>query len=197
MAHHKAKTVVYNLRDAGQYYDTETELNYNYFRDYDPQTGRYVESDPIGLHGGVNTYGYALQSPTQKGDPTGLATITIPLPDLPIPEWVALPSARLFGALGLILSLGGDTQQCPTPCPPCKTISGRVVPVGTTAFRPLDTPPPGQTQHGISGPHFNLYKANQAPRESPQPCKCFWQSVGAVPANALPAGAIPIEPFAN
>jgi RHS repeat-associated protein len=42
----------------GQYYDNETQLHYNYFRDYDPSTGRYIESDPIGLEGGVNTYVY-------------------------------------------------------------------------------------------------------------------------------------------
>ena len=41
---------VVNLRFPGQYYDAESGLHYNYFRDYDPQTGRYVESDPIGLH---------------------------------------------------------------------------------------------------------------------------------------------------
>jgi RHS repeat-associated protein len=41
-------TFVYNLCHPGQYYDAETGLNYNYFGDYDPQTGRYVESDPIG-----------------------------------------------------------------------------------------------------------------------------------------------------
>jgi RHS repeat-associated protein len=42
------KTVAFNLRFPGQYFDQETELNYNYFRDYDPMTGRYIESDPIG-----------------------------------------------------------------------------------------------------------------------------------------------------
>ncbi|ESK54053.1 hypothetical protein F990_03009 [Acinetobacter tjernbergiae DSM 14971 = CIP 107465] len=46
------------LRHAGQYYDSETGIFYNYFRDYDPITGRYVESDPIGLDGRLNTYGY-------------------------------------------------------------------------------------------------------------------------------------------
>lgn len=46
-------TFANNLRFAGQYFDEETGLHYNYFRDYDPQTGRYVQSDPIGLNGGL------------------------------------------------------------------------------------------------------------------------------------------------
>jgi RHS repeat-associated protein len=44
------------LRFPGQYLDKETGLFHNYFRDYDPQTGRYVQGDPIGLAGGVNPY---------------------------------------------------------------------------------------------------------------------------------------------
>ncbi|MDF2075804.1 RHS repeat-associated core domain-containing protein, partial [Pseudomonas mendocina] len=48
------------LRFPGQYFDEETGLYQNYFRDYDPQLGRYVQSDPIGLLGGVNEYEYAL-----------------------------------------------------------------------------------------------------------------------------------------
>ena len=59
------------LRFPGQYYDKETGLHYNYFRFYDPSAGRYISSDPIGLDGGVNTYGYVYQSPVVYVDPTG------------------------------------------------------------------------------------------------------------------------------
>jgi RHS repeat-associated protein len=53
----------YNLRLPGQYFDSETGLHYNYFRDYDPATGRYVQSDPAGLLAGVNTYAYVGANP--------------------------------------------------------------------------------------------------------------------------------------
>ena len=63
---------VLNLRFPGQYFDAESALNYNYFRDYDPGTGRYIESDPIGLRGGPNTFGHAFQNPIMQIDPSGL-----------------------------------------------------------------------------------------------------------------------------
>jgi RHS repeat-associated protein len=62
----------YNLRFPGQYYDAETGLHYNYFRDYDASIGRYVESDPIGLKGGANTFLYAAANPSKLFDTFGL-----------------------------------------------------------------------------------------------------------------------------
>ena len=64
-------------RYPGQYFDAESGLHYNYFRDYDPSTGRYIESDPIGLRGGLSTYGYALQSPLNRVDPLGLFAVDV------------------------------------------------------------------------------------------------------------------------
>ncbi len=60
----------FNLRFPGQYSDGNG-LSYNYFRDYEAGTGRYVESDPIGLRGGMGTFNYTFSRPLSFTDPTG------------------------------------------------------------------------------------------------------------------------------
>lgn len=74
---HATGSLTINLRFPGQYYDQETGLHYNYFRDYDPETGRYVESDPIGLNGGLNTYGYVEGNPNTNLDFYGLSGTSV------------------------------------------------------------------------------------------------------------------------
>jgi RHS repeat-associated protein len=70
------RNVINNLRFPGQYYDAETGLHYNYYRDYNPVIGKYIEADPIGIQKGRNhLYTYAANNPVKHNDPKGLWAI--------------------------------------------------------------------------------------------------------------------------
>ena len=72
------REVSFNLRAPGQYFDAETDINYNANRDYDSATGRYIESDPVGLKGGINPYAYVRGNTLRYVDPLGLQEADLP-----------------------------------------------------------------------------------------------------------------------
>jgi RHS repeat-associated protein len=82
------------LRFPGQYFDKETNLHYNYFRDYDPGLGAYKQSDPVGLDGGLNTYAYVSSQPLTAIDPEGLQ---VRLMCRLLDEYGARISHRIYG----------------------------------------------------------------------------------------------------
>jgi RHS repeat-associated protein len=192
-------TFVYNLRYPGQYYLPETGLYYNYFRDYDPQTGRYVESDPIGLAGGqLTTYGYVDNNPISNIDPTGTGPAGAAIGGIVggviggivgsesgPGDAAAIAAGRAIGrAVGSAIE--NSCQTCPACTPYAKGTKGYIGP---------------HTDHDhfpIGRPHLNLFEVNQ----NPSTCKCFWNKanpdVAAPPPQAgwvdLNSGFPPLSP---
>ncbi len=68
---------VLNLRYPGQYFDAESNTVYNIHRTYEPSTGRFLQSDPAGLAGGISTYAYVNNAPLDRVDPDGLRDIFV------------------------------------------------------------------------------------------------------------------------
>lgn len=160
---------VYNLRYPGQYFQAETGVSYNYFRDYDGVTGRYLESDPIGLYGGsYSTYIYGSNNPISNSDPSGLQAIPWPSPGpLVSPGPLFTPgSPESMHFADLVIQAAGQVADaianaCKT-CPACTPYAK-----GTKGYIGPHT---DHDHYPIGRPHLNLFEVNQ----NPSTCKCFW-----------------------
>ena len=97
----------YHPRFPGQYFDKETNLHYNYFRYYEPETGRYISLDPIGLAGGINTYVYVAGNPMSFTDPTGEAIPAIIAACAGSPACAAVISAGVGAIFGAAMNRPG------------------------------------------------------------------------------------------
>jgi len=117
--------ITFNLRFPGQQFDEESGLHYNYYRDYDPNTGRYIESDPIGLEGGANVYVYGDGNPLVRLDVYGLTAID---------NWSQTPSMlRNFPTAFRNLPLAGGAAAADGPLPIGEIIAVGLI-IGSVAY---------------------------------------------------------------
>jgi RHS repeat-associated protein len=135
----------YSLRFPGQQYDPETQSHYNYFRDYEPGTGRYLESDPAGLYFSINSFAYVYGAPLQWFDWSGLGRIG---------DFTKIQREDQFAWNPRCYYCGKKTIRCATPHPDRFNMDH---------FEALATGGTGDTSNGVSSCQTcNLRKATKS-----------------------------------
>ena len=158
-------TFSYNLRFPGQVYDAESATHYNYYRDYDSATGRYIQSDSIGLDGGLNTYSYGGSDPLRKIDPSGNSYLFFPNWDDEFDFSLLSPPKKVPGMWVCV----AKCPMLPTnqTCPPADC-SGTVTGIGTGSNlgqAKLNAKNSAQPKPGCQNKHCNY--ACRSPKGDP------------------------------
>lgn len=140
-------SITMNLRLPGQYYDAEAGLHYNYFRDYEANTGRYIESDPLALKGGISTYSYVFGDPLTLIDLAGLV-VEVRCRTIGSPHNPSLRSR--FAA-----ALGGEHCFIHVSCPEAG-IDETISYLGPIFIVPAGGPPNNDTTYSDEGRYRSL-----------------------------------------
>lgn len=156
---------------AGQYADDETGLFYNYYRFYDPKTGRYVTSDPLGISDGTNPYVYVHSNPLSSIDPDGQFAF---LAVNPYTIGLAINTVGILTTIAIDISNDNDISKveqkiCTTNnCPPCTPYNK-----GSIGYQGPKTSVRGihGTRAGTGQEHYIIFEVQQ----NPQNCQCRWQ----------------------
>jgi len=131
-------SITMNLRFRGQYADV-TGFSHNGFRDYNPNFGRYLEFDPIGLAGGINGYPYALSNPIRYVDPSGLISLR-----------------GIFAAAALTAEVVGEVTGAGEVAAPVVAAQGEAAVVGAAAVPFMEPPAAIEPPQAASGQQCTL-----------------------------------------
>jgi RHS repeat-associated protein len=183
MATETTATITNNLRLPGQYYDVETGLHYNYHRDYDSGTGRYLQPDPTGLEGGLNLYTYADSNATMFFDPDALSVekccgMTSDMPKAPVMTGLECMSKCLKSTIYISSGWRNDKQN--------KSAGGAGESYHLKGLAADVHTPPSRDKLRKAAAHCSFYvlpkqypdrihvdcRGNRTPRSEPDECEC-------------------------
>ena len=172
-AHPRHSQLRQPLRLPGQYHDEETGLHQNRWRSYDPQRGRYLSPDPLGLAGGLNLYAYAASDPINSRDPLGLLPSIGDLTGHLLPPQVMRQVNQIRQSVSQsVLSHLGPLRRLLPPATPRPSEPPRSAVHPDHHLPPMPVPPPHPQAHHsqVSHPPHPKRGHHPSPAPSAHPC---------------------------